>query len=115
METEISNQHGAVVAAPAGPVDHASAAAFEAAVMPALKKAGDEGTPFVLDLSAVNYMSSVGLRVLMLVAKAAKPAGTPVAVAGLQPSLAEIFQISRFDKIFSIYADAETAAKEVNA
>lgn len=96
-----------------GAVDHESAAAFEHAVIPSLDEAEAAGTGVVFDLSGVDYMSSVGLRVLMLAAKAAKQKSIVVVVAGLQAALAEIFQISRFDKIFTIYDTADAAVAGV--
>ena len=115
MEVSSESRDGAVVVSASGPIDHATAGSFEAAVMPALEDAQAQGQGLVFDLSGVDYMSSVGLRVLMLVAKAAKTKQTPVAVASLQPSLAEIFQISRFDKIFNVYGDVQAALDEIKA
>ena len=44
----------------------------------------------MLDLSGVDYISSVGLRVLMLAAKQAKKQGGTVVVANLQTVVREI-------------------------
>jgi len=115
MEVSSESRDGAVVVSASGPIDHATAGTFEAAVMPALEDAQAQGVGLIFDLSGVDYMSSVGLRVLMLVAKGAKAQATPIAVAALQPSLAEIFQISRFDKIFAVYDDVEAAVSGVKS
>ena len=85
-----------VVLAPSGRIDHASAQAFKAALAPHIERcaAGHDGV--VLDLSGVNYISSAGLRVLMLARKQAKAQGGTVVVACLTPVVKEIFEISRF-------------------
>ena len=113
MECRKEIKDGVIVLVVGGAIDHESAAAFEQAVIPSLDEAETAGTGVVFDLSDVDYMSSVGLRVLMLAAKAAKQKSITVVVAGLQPTLAEIFQISRFDKIFTIYDDADAAVAGV--
>jgi anti-anti-sigma factor len=113
MECRKENRDGVIVLVVDGAIDHETATAFEQAVMPSLDEAEAAGTGVVFDLSGVDYMSSVGLRVLMLAAKAAKQKSISVVVAGLQPSLAEFFQISRFDKIFTIYETADAAVSGV--
>jgi anti-sigma B factor antagonist/stage II sporulation protein AA (anti-sigma F factor antagonist) len=88
------------VAEPAGRIDHLSAAAFEAALDPLLAQAGSGA--LVLDLSGVDYISSVGLRALMLAARRMQQGQGRLLVTGLQSVVAEIFKISRFDRILDI-------------
>ena len=58
----------------------------------------------VLDFAGVEYISSVGLRVLMIAAPSRCAAGSArIAVAGLQPVVAEIFAISRFDMVLEVF------------
>ena len=92
----------AIVAALAGRVDHQSAAQFEAAVMPLLAEAGARQGQLVLDFSGVEYISSVGLRVLMIAAKQMREHKAQLLVAALQTVVAEIFAISRFDRILTV-------------
>lgn len=63
----------------------------------------------VLDLKAVPYVSSAGLRALMVGAKESKAKGRHLAVAALQPVVREVFQISRFDKVISTHAEVHEA------
>lgn len=113
MEATATLKDGAVILNASGSIDHSTAGAFEASALPAVTQAKDAGGLLVVDLSDVDYMSSVGLRVLMLLAKSGKNEGVKVVIAGLGDALREIFQISRFDKIFDIFdtADAALAAK----
>jgi anti-sigma B factor antagonist/stage II sporulation protein AA (anti-sigma F factor antagonist) len=92
----------AIVAALAGRVDQQSAAQFEAAVMPLLAEAGARQGQLVLDFSGVEYISSVGLRVLMIAAKQMREHKAQLLVAALQTVVAEIFAISRFDRILTV-------------
>jgi anti-anti-sigma factor len=89
----------------AGRVDHRSAGDLEAALAAAMGHAG----AVVLDFTGVEYISSVGLRVLMVAARQMRAQQAGFAIAGLQPVVAEIFAISRFDKVLPVHADVAAA------
>ncbi len=66
----------------------------------------------IFDMRQVSYVSSAGLRAILMAAKKAKSAGGGVAVFGLQPSVAEVFNVSGFGKVIPIAAtDAEAREK----
>ena len=102
-----------VVLAPAGRIDMATADQFRDRLIPLITKAAAGGESVVLDFSGVDYISSAGLRVLMLAAKEAKSAGGKIAVAALQPLVNEIFQISRFDKVLPCHVGVNEAVAAV--
>jgi anti-anti-sigma factor len=103
-----SRHYGSVaVATPAGRLDHSAAAPFEQALLPLASDT--QTTGLVLDFGAVDYISSVGLRVLMLAAKAARARKAPIAAVALQPIVAEVFAISRFDSVFKIFPNVRDA------
>ena len=105
---------GAVrVVAAAGRIDHSRAADFQQALAPHLSECCAQGSPLVLDFGAVDYVSSIGLRALMLVAKQVRAQGGSVAIAALSPLVAEVFQISRFDLVLRVFASCEAAAAEL--
>jgi anti-anti-sigma factor len=91
-----------VIAAPAGRIDHQSAKQFEAALMPLVADAAARHGSLVLDLSGIDYISSVGLRVLMVAAKQMREQRAQLVVAALQGVVAEIFAISRFDRVLTV-------------
>ena len=97
------------VVAPAGRIDHRSAADLEAALAPLLADAAQRQAAMVLDFSSVEYISSVGLRVLMIAARQMRVAQARLSVAALQSVVAEIFTISRFDKLLAVDATLEDA------
>ena len=104
-----------VVAVPAGRIDHASAGQFETAMAPLLARAGSAGTGIVLDFGGVDYISSVGLRVLMIAAKQMRAHGARIAIAALQPVVAEIFAISRFDGVLEVFPSVRDALERLSA
>lgn len=95
-----------------GRLDHARTPEFEAALVPHLEQCTATGTPLVLDLSWLEYVSSIGLRALMLAARQVKAQNGGIALAALTPVVAEVFRIGRFDLVFSLYdrVDAAVAA-----
>jgi len=95
------------VAAPAGRLDQSSATAFEQALLPLLDDSSAAG--LIVDLGQVEYISSVGLRVLMIAAKQMRARKARIAAAALQPIVAEIFAISRFDSVFEVFPSVRDA------
>jgi len=88
---------------PTGRIDHATADSFKAALAPHLARVASGRDRAVIDLAGVEYISSVGLRVLMLASKQAKAQGGALAVADLQPVVREIFEISRFNLVLQVF------------
>ena len=103
MELAPESYDNVLVLTPTGRIDHKTADSFESTFLPHVDDCGARGVNIVLNLSLVDYMSSVGLRVLMAAAKTAKKLDSTIVVAGLQPTLQEIFQISRFTTLFRVF------------
>jgi anti-anti-sigma factor len=68
----------------------------------------------VVDMSSADYISSAGLRALMIAHRAAKTAGKTLAIAALTPLVMEIFTISRFNLVLSIFATVREALEGVS-
>ena len=103
-----------LVAAPAGHIDHPNAQRLESALAPLLAEAGASKTPVVLDFAGVEYISSMGLRVLMVAAKQMRAHGARIAVASLSPDVAEIFAIARFGHVVDVFASTRDALQAVS-
>ena len=61
------------------------------------------------DMSQVTFVASLALRMLLTSLKAVQPLGGDLRLAGLQPQISEIFRKSRFDTLFKIYPDRDSA------
>ena len=103
-----------VVATPLGRIDHASAEQFKAALAPLLDACAAGRGRIVLDLAGVDYISSVGLRVLMLAAKQVKEQRGEMVIAGMQPVVKEIFEISRFNFLFGSFSTVREAIAKLS-
>lgn len=103
---------GTEVVTVAGRVDHRSAAELEQALAQVMARTGSAAV--VLDFAGVEYISSVGLRVLMVAAKQMRAQAATFAIAALQPVVAEIFAISRFDRVLVVHADVPAALAQIS-
>lgn len=94
------------VYSPKGRIDGTNAAGAEGDIK-ALIEAGN--ISLVLDLSGVDYMSSAGLRVVLIAAKSTRAAGGKTVIAGARPAILEILKMSGFDRVIEIMPDLEQA------
>lgn len=67
------------------------------------------GKKLVIDFSALDYISSAGLRVLLGTAKKLKSAGGELRLFGLNETVKEVFQISGFSTILTVKASEDQA------
>ena len=79
-------------------------------------RAQTDGGPdlVVLDLSKVEFIDSSGLGAIVA---AMKHMGTErrLALAGLTPAVARVFQLTRMDSVFSVFPTLDGALAELNA
>jgi len=68
---------------------------------------------FLVDFSALDYISSAGLRVMLMAAKKSKTAGGKVILAALTDNVKEVFDIAGFTSIFPIFANQEEAIQSI--
>jgi len=99
-------QGNALALSPKGRVDETSADAFKDYLVDAV---GTESATVVIDLSAIEYMSSRGLRGLTLAQRAANEGGTTIVLACPNETMREILAISRYDMVFRVADTIEDA------
>ena len=72
------------------------------------------GAPHLaVDMSQLDYISSAGLRVLLVVARKMQQAQGRIVLFGLLANVREVFAISGFDTIFAIQPDMASAVAAV--
>ena len=65
----------------------------------------------VVNCSQLNYISSAGLRVLLMVSKRLRSTDGKIVLASLQDQVKEVFDIAGFSSIFTIFHSQEEAIK----
>lgn len=101
--TESRPEHPLVLA-PSRRLDSATAPEFETDLLGRI----DGGARAVLiDFSAVEYISSAGLRVILLAGKRLKAVDGRLALCGLSDECREAFRISGFDALFVLHASVD--------
>jgi anti-sigma B factor antagonist len=100
MEVGERRQGEILVLTPIGRIDNDTSPGFQARLLAAM---GTNATAVLVDMAGVAYISSAGLRTLMVAAKQSKATRKRLAVAELQPVVKEIFEISRFSYVVSIF------------
>ena len=83
-----------------GRVDGTNAMDFQTALEGAIQPS-DQGV--VMDMGELQYISSAGLRVILLVAKSLQKQNAKLMGCSLSESVREIFAISGFDKIVPVH------------
>ena len=82
-----------------GQINSANAAAIEAQVL-ALVDGGTKN--LILDFAGLDYISSAGLRMVLVVAKRLKQESGLLVLCGMQPHVREVFDISGFLAILNV-------------
>jgi stage II sporulation protein AA (anti-sigma F factor antagonist) len=102
----------ALVVAPAGRVDTTTAPALEAHLT-ALLDRGERRV--VLDFSGVDYISSAGLRVMLLVARRLREAHGALVLCALNDAVRQVFELAGFLPLFTIRASREDACRAADS
>lgn len=100
MEITTTSRDNATIVSIAGRVDTASAPVLEEAINKEIEM-GHRNV--LLNFSRVSYISSGGLRVLLVTAKKLKSPADKFAICGLSAEVHKILKLAGFTSIFSIY------------
>jgi anti-anti-sigma factor len=100
VEITTATRDGATILTVAGRIDTATAPALEQAIN---KEIENGNKKILLNFSAVTYISSGGLRVLLATAKKLKNPGDRFALCSLAAEVNKILKLAGFTSIFSIY------------
>ena len=101
MEIQEEQHGGVLVVAPVGRVDTTTSIDLEKRLVRHLDL-GERRV--VVDMGAIEYISSAGLRVLLLVAKRLRTAGGDLVLCALGPAVRQVFELAGFLPIFRIEA-----------
>jgi len=109
MEIKQEKRNEIVIIGLVGRLDANTAGQLEKKLLPLI----DEGEKqLIIDFSELDYISSAGLRLLLLAAKRLKSIKGKIVLCSMKEYIKEIFEIAGFTPIFTICENQDDAMKE---
>jgi anti-anti-sigma factor len=112
MEIHEENQGGVTVVVPHGRVDSSSAPELEGHLLGHL---GAGKAQLVVDFTSVEYISSAGLRVLLMLAKKLQGPGGRLVLCAMPESVRLVFELAGFLPIFEIEETRDAAVARLGS
>ena len=106
VSTEWAWNDSAIVVTADGRVDGTNARDFQSALETVIE-ASDQAV--ILDMERLTYISSAGLRVILLAAKSLQRKEATLSICSLSDPIREIFSVSGFDQIINAHPPATQA------
>ena len=97
------------VVVPDGRLDFGASAGFQTQLEQVLAGARTATGGLIIDCAGLDYVSSAGLRVFLLAARASQRAGIAFAVCALKPAVRDVFDVSGFSRVITVCADRADA------
>jgi anti-anti-sigma factor len=110
MEIEEERTAAGLVIAPRGRADSVSSAELERRLVARLEE-GERR--LVIDLAGLEYISSAGLRVLLVAAKRLKPPAGALVLCGMGPSVRTVLELAGFTSLFTIEPERARALARI--
>jgi anti-anti-sigma factor len=103
MDIKVTNENGQHMFKLTGMIDSESAPRFQETVAEAANETNDNGGfNAVFDMADVTFISSAGLRVLLMARKTADRQNGTIAVTNVKQSIREVFDMTGFSKMLNI-------------
>jgi anti-anti-sigma factor len=100
------------VVSPQGRLDSVTSASFERDLLEYIESGA---TRLLIDFSKLDYISSAGLRSVLLAAKRIRASGGRMSLCSLNQQIAEVFDISGFSSILDIQPSYDAAVTRLSA
>ena len=110
MEIQQAMDNNIELVYPVDRIDTVTAKEFEKYMLEAIERS----QKIIISFSKVNYVSSAGLRVILMSAKQVKAKGGAIALCDMADRIFEVFKMSGFDKILNIQPNLEGAKQAVS-
>lgn len=106
MELKTSETNGVSTVDLFGNLDTVNAGFVEAELT---RLVDADANRLLLNFTAVPFIASSGLRVLLKVGQALRSRGGKLHICGINDTVREVFEISGFDRIFNVFASEQDA------
>jgi stage II sporulation protein AA (anti-sigma F factor antagonist) len=110
MDVDTRKEGNVTVVALAGKLDAVTSPAFEQQIRGTIE-GGNHA--IVVDLAQLDYISSAGLRALLVLAKQVKAKGGKACLANVSGNVRSVFDMSGFATIFEIVESVSTGIAKV--
>ena len=110
LDLQADQVEGVLIVSVTGRIDGMNAQEFHQNLD---KEIGVSDNPVVLDLEKLSYISSAGLRSILLIAKTLQGRKTRFILCSLPAPIKEIFEIAGFDKIINVLESRSDAIASV--
>jgi len=110
MEITTKKSNDVLVVGIGGRLDTITAPEFEKNIMELISP---ENKKIVLDCAKLSYISSSGLRVILMTLKKVKANGGNLVICSLQESIKEVFNICGFTSLLTIMPDCASALGKI--
>ena len=97
------------VVVPDGRLDFGASAGFQTQLEQVLSGALTATGGIIIDCAGLDYVSSAGLRVFLLAARASQRTGLAFAICALKPAVREVFDVSGFSRVIAVFTDRAAA------
>lgn len=111
MEVRTERNDGVLSAHVSGRVDSTNAREFEEAIRSVIE---DNDRAVILDFEKLVYISSAGLRAVLMTAKNLWQRDAAFALCSMSEIVREVFEVSGFDKIITIHSSKDEALASLN-
>ena len=108
MDIDVREEHDSevLILMPVGRLDSANANSFESVVMDHIGKGARR---MIVDFSRLDFVSSSGSRVLLIVAQALKAEAGALVLCSMKDHIKEVFEVSGFSQIIPVRDSREAA------
>jgi len=110
MQIIEQNEDGFCILEVIGRLDTVSASEFDQMVAVLMER---HNADMILDLSKLDYISSIGLRSILAVTKKLRAGGRKLALCGLTDFVKEVFEVSGFDSVIPVFESVAAAKSQV--
>ncbi|MGV9270526.1 STAS domain-containing protein [Kitasatospora sp. NPDC003701] len=106
LRADLRTRGGTVVVSPVGELDYDSVAFLREVLLEAIRQAAER---VVVDCRDLSFCDSTGLNLLLNTRAEAERADLALVLAGLQSSVARVFEVTGVQTVFDIRADLGAA------
>lgn len=99
MSTVINREGNRYTVTLCGRMDTATAATYQTEFAPLMQV---KGADICIDCTELAYVSSIGLRLFLLLQKSVAANGSTLVLTGLNPQVKQVFDITGFSKIIHL-------------